>query len=69
MLPFKSYTAVYRYYLSEDNFLYKNYNSTPLYYKWMKGVDKEKMSTTLLVQAYPALSNNKISKQTTPPNL
>ncbi len=53
MLPFKSYTSVYRYYLSEDNFLYKNYNSTPLYYKWMKGVDKEKMSTTLLVQAYP----------------
>ena len=53
MLPFKPYTSVYKYYLSEDSFLYKNYNRTPLYYKWMKGVEKEEMSTTLLVRAYP----------------
>lgn len=53
MRPFNPYTSVYRYYLSEGVFMYETYNRTPLYYKWMKGVDEEEMSTTLLVQAYP----------------
>ena len=53
MRPFKPYTAVYKYDLSYGTLLYETYNLTPLYYKWMKGVDREKMSTTLLVQAYP----------------
>ena len=53
MRPFKPYTAVYQYDLTEGSFLYKTYNLTPIYFGWMKGVDEEKMSTTLLVQAYP----------------
>ncbi len=53
MRPFKPYTAVYWYNLSEDTLMYETYNRTPLYYKWMKGVDEEEMHTTLLVKAYP----------------
>lgn len=53
MRPFKTNTSVYRYYLAKNSFLYENFNSTPLYYKWMKAVDKEEMYTTLFVQAYP----------------
>ncbi len=53
MRPFKPYTAVYRYDLSSGTLLYETCNLTPLYYKWMKGVEKEDMYTSLLVKAYP----------------
>ena len=53
MRPFKPYTAVYKYDLSYGTLLYETYNLTPLYYKWMKGVEKEGMYTSLLVKAYP----------------
>lgn len=53
MRPFKPYTAVYCYDLSGDTLVYETYNRSPLYYKWMKGVDEEEMYTALLVKAYP----------------
>lgn len=53
MRPFKPYTAVYKYDLSSGTLLYETYNLTPLYYEWMKGVEKEEMYTSLLVKAYP----------------
>jgi len=53
MRPFNPYTAVYLYTLSDGILEYDTFNTTPLYYKWMKGVKEEKMHTTLLVQAHP----------------
>lgn len=53
MRPFDPYTAVYLYTLSDKILEYNTFNSTPLYYKWMKGVKEKKMLTTLLVQAHP----------------
>ncbi len=53
MRPFDSYTAVYLYTLSKGTLVYNTFNRTPLYYNWMKGVKKEGMNTTLLVQSHP----------------
>ena len=53
MRPFKHYTAIYNYKLSGNTFIYTTYNQTPIYYKVMKGVEEEKMYTSLLVKAYP----------------
>ncbi len=53
MAPFEPYTGVSEYRLDEGLLTFMAYNRTPIYLKWMKGVDDEKLYISVLVKATP----------------